>query len=72
MTRMIVVHTSEGALLKPAPVFAETRPEDVFGHLASGRAPKTLAEMQAGVLAEAMRHHMEPWAAPVRMPLHRS
>ena len=71
MARTVVEHTSEGALPKPAPVFAETRLEEVFGRLASGTAPKTQAEMQAGVLAEAMRHHVELWAAPVRTPLHR-
>ena len=56
---MVVEHTSEGALLRPAPVFAETRPEDVFGRLAFGSSPKTLLEMQARVLAEAIRHHAE-------------
>ena len=71
MSRMVAEHTREGVLRKPAPVFAETRPEDVFGLLSSGGAPKTLAEMQAGVLAEAMRRHVELWAAPVRTPMHR-
>jgi AbrB family looped-hinge helix DNA binding protein len=44
-------------LLKPAPVFAETRPEDVFGSLPHRGRPKTLEEMDAGVLAEARRRH---------------
>ena len=30
-TRLVVEDTSEGVLLRPAPVFAETRSEDVFG-----------------------------------------
>ena len=55
--RLVVENTPEGVLLKPAPVFAETRPEDVFGRLACNGAPRTLAEMEAGVLAEAKRRH---------------
>ncbi|HEX4504655.1 MAG TPA: AbrB family transcriptional regulator [Alphaproteobacteria bacterium] len=56
-TRLTVEDTSEGVLLKPAPAFAETRPEDVFGVLAYGGKPKTLEEMDASVLAEARRRH---------------
>ena len=56
-TRLVVEHAPEGVLLKPVPAFAETRPEDVFGCLESGGAPKSLAEMEAGVLAEAKRRH---------------
>ena len=55
--RLVVENTPEGVLLKPAPVFAETHPEDVFGRLACDGAPKSLAEMEAGVLAEAKRRH---------------
>ena len=55
--RLVVENTTEGVLLKPAPVFAETRPEDVFGRLACNDPPRTLAEMEAGVLAEAERRH---------------
>ena len=55
--RLVVENTPEGVLLKPAPVFAETRPEDVFGRLACNGPPRTLAEMEAGVLAEAERRH---------------
>ncbi|RWO28962.1 AbrB family transcriptional regulator [Mesorhizobium sp.] len=54
-TRLLVEDTPEGVLLKPAPVFAETRPEDVFGALPHRDRPKTLEEMDAGVLAEARR-----------------
>ena len=50
-------NTPEGVLLKPEPVFAETRLEDVFGCLAYRGTPKTLEEMEAGVLAEAKRRH---------------
>ena len=56
-TRLVVENTPEGVLLKPARVFAETRPEDVFGCLACDGPPKTLAEMEAGILAEAKRRH---------------
>jgi AbrB family looped-hinge helix DNA binding protein len=56
-TRLTVEETAEGVLLKPAPAFAETRPEDVFGMLPYTGKPKTLEEMEAGVLAEARRRH---------------
>ncbi len=56
-TRLTVEETADGVLLKPAPAFAETRPEDVFGALAYKRKPKSIAEMDAGVLAEARRRH---------------
>jgi AbrB family looped-hinge helix DNA binding protein len=56
-TRLIVEDTPEGVLLKQAPAFAPTQPADVFGMLPFGGAPKTLEEMDAGVLAEALRRH---------------
>ena len=56
-TRLVVENTPEGVLLKPESVFAETRPEDVFGCLAYDGPPKSVADMQAGVLAEARRRH---------------
>ncbi|MER9961027.1 AbrB/MazE/SpoVT family DNA-binding domain-containing protein [Mesorhizobium sp. M0045] len=56
-TRLLVEDTPDGVLLKPAPVFAETRPQDVFGSLRYSGRPKTLEEMDAGVLAEARRRH---------------
>ncbi|MER8366183.1 AbrB/MazE/SpoVT family DNA-binding domain-containing protein [Mesorhizobium sp. M0306] len=52
-TCLLVEDTPEGVLLKPARVFAETRPEDVFGSLPHKGRPKTLEEMEAGVLAAA-------------------
>ena len=55
--RLVVENTPEGVLLKPVPAFAKTRPEDVFGCLESDGAPKSLAEMETGVLAEAKRRH---------------
>lgn len=56
-TRLQVEDTPDGVLLKPAPAFAPTRPEDVFGFLPHSGRPKTLEEMDAGVLAEARRRH---------------
>lgn len=54
-TRLQVEDTPEGVLLKPAPAFTPTRPEDVFGVLPHSGKPKTLEEMDASVLAEARR-----------------
>jgi AbrB family looped-hinge helix DNA binding protein len=54
-TRLVVEDTAEGVLLKAAPMFERTRPEDVFGSLKAALPPKTLEEMDAGVLAEARR-----------------
>lgn len=56
-TRLQVEDTPDGVLLKSAPAFAPTRPEDVFGVLPHSGRPKTLEEMDAGVLAEARRRH---------------
>lgn len=55
--RLVVVNTGEGVLLKPLPAFAETRPEEVFGCLAWHGPVKSLADMDAGILAEAERRH---------------
>ena len=52
-TRLVVEDTPEGVLLKPAPLFAPTRPEDVAGMLAYRGSPKTVEEMDAAVTAEA-------------------
>lgn len=56
-TRLEVEETAEGVLLKLAPVFAAKQQNDVFGSLPSRGAPKTMEEMDAGVLAEARRRH---------------
>ncbi|WP_095198682.1 AbrB/MazE/SpoVT family DNA-binding domain-containing protein [Mesorhizobium carmichaelinearum] len=56
-TRLEVEDTPAGVLLKPAPAFAATRPQDVFGFLPHNGRPKTLEDMDAGVLAEARRRH---------------
>ena len=54
-TRLAVELTSNGVLLKPESRFAETDPEEVFGCLAFDGVPKSLAEMEAGVMTEARR-----------------
>ena len=56
-TRLTVEETEDGVLLKPAPVFAHTRPEDVFGALPHQGKAKTIEEMDASILAEAKRRH---------------
>lgn len=56
-TRLIVEETPEGVLLKQVPTFAPTRPEAVFGMLPFAGEPKSLEDMEAGVLAEARRRH---------------
>ncbi|GGE08524.1 AbrB family transcriptional regulator [Rhizobium anhuiense] len=56
-TRLIVEETAEGVLLKQAPAFAPTDPSDVFGMLPFSGEPKTLDDMEDGLLAEARRRH---------------
>ena len=54
-TRLAVEDTPDGVLLKAAPVFASTRPEDVAGMLAYREPAKTLEEMDAAITAEIER-----------------
>ncbi len=56
-TRLVVEETPEGVLLKAAPVFPPTRPDDVYGFLPHQGLPKTLEEMEASIIAEAKRRH---------------
>jgi AbrB family looped-hinge helix DNA binding protein len=56
-TRLVVEETAEGVLLRPARHFPETKPEEVYGSLAFKGKPKTIEEMNAGILAEARRRH---------------
>ena len=56
-TRLVVEETAEGVLLKPAPLFEPSNPDEVFGSLKVSGPPKTLEEMDAGILAEAKRRH---------------
>jgi AbrB family looped-hinge helix DNA binding protein len=56
-TTLVVEETPAGVLLRRERVFPETRPEDVRGMLAYKGKPKTLAEMDAGIVAEVKRRH---------------
>ena len=56
-TRLVVEETPDGVLLKAAPVFPPTRPEDVAGMLPYRGPPKTLEEMDAAITAEVKRRH---------------
>ena len=53
----MVEDTAKGVLLKAAPIFEPTRPDEVYGSLKVSGPPKTLEEMDAGVVAEAKRRH---------------
>jgi len=54
-TRLIVEDTPEGVRLKPASLFAPTRPEEVAGMLKYSGPAKTLEEMDAAITAEVRR-----------------
>jgi AbrB family looped-hinge helix DNA binding protein len=54
-TRLVVEDTPEGVLLKAAPVFAPTRPEEVSGMLAYCGRSKTTEEMDLAITAEVKR-----------------
>jgi len=56
-TRLAVEDTPDGVLLRQVPLFAATTPDAVFASLPHKGAPKTLAEMDAGVAMEARRRH---------------
>ena len=56
-TRLMVEDTPEGVLLRPVSVFAPTNPNDVFGSLRYAGPPKSIEEMDAGIIAEARRRH---------------
>jgi AbrB family looped-hinge helix DNA binding protein len=56
-TELLVEDTPDGVLLKAKPAFAPTRPKDVFGSLSYEGPPKSIADMKAGIAAEAKRRH---------------
>jgi AbrB family looped-hinge helix DNA binding protein len=56
-TRLVVEDTPDGVLLRLVPLFAVTKPKDIFGSLPHRGAPKSLKEMAAGIAAEARRRH---------------
>jgi AbrB family looped-hinge helix DNA binding protein len=56
-TRLVVEDTPDGVLLRPVPLFPVTKPKDVFGSLLPSGAPKSLEEMEAGIVNEARSRH---------------
>ncbi|WIG55912.1 MAG: transcriptional regulator AbrB [Rhodanobacteraceae bacterium] len=56
-TRLVVEDTPDGVLLKNAPLFKPTRPEDVFGMLGYRGEAKTIPQMEAAVAEEVQRRH---------------
>jgi AbrB family looped-hinge helix DNA binding protein len=54
-TRLQVEDTPDGVLLKAAPVFAPTRPEDVFGSARRKGPPVSVEAMDAAIVKEAKR-----------------
>jgi AbrB family looped-hinge helix DNA binding protein len=56
-TRLEIEDTPEGVLLRPAPLFPRTEPDDVFGCLPHAGPPVSLEDMDLGVAAEARRRH---------------
>lgn len=56
-TRLTVERTEAGVLLKEERSIPRTDPDKVFGMLKYKGKPKTLKEMDAGVLEEARRRH---------------
>lgn len=52
-TRLLVEETPDGILLRTAPLFTPTKPEDVAGMLRRpGQRPVTLEEMDAAITEE--------------------
>ena len=56
-TRLVVERADDSIVLKPLATFSRTRPDDVYGLLRHEGPPKSLAEMDAGILDEAKRRH---------------
>ena len=54
-TRLVVEETSEGVLLRMAPLFEPTTVADVFASLKGDGRARTIEEMDAAVAAEARR-----------------
>jgi AbrB family looped-hinge helix DNA binding protein len=54
-TRLTVEETADGILLKPAPLFEPTQPEDVFGSLKYDGPPLSVEDMDAAIAAEIRR-----------------
>ncbi len=58
-TELVVEEIPDGIVLQKKPsVFAPTKPEDVFGMLKYEGKPKTIEEMNEGILEEARRNFL--------------
>lgn len=55
-TRLEMVETRQGLLLRAVPVVKPTRLEDVYGILRHDGPPLTIEEMEAAVMREARKH----------------
>jgi len=56
-TKLIVEDTPEGVLLRAAPLFKPTRPEDVFGSAKYDGPPVSIEDMNDAIEAELRRRH---------------
>jgi AbrB family looped-hinge helix DNA binding protein len=56
-TELVVEDTPKGVLLTAKPTFVLTLSKNVFGSLAYKGPAKSIAEMEAGIAAEARRRH---------------
>jgi AbrB family looped-hinge helix DNA binding protein len=57
-TRLSVEQTADGVLLRPLTIpFPSTNPDDVFGCLPYKGQPKSIEDMEAGIVIEAERRH---------------
>jgi len=54
-TRLVVENTEAGVLLTQVPLFPKTSHEQAFGMLAYEGPPKSLEDMEQGILDEAKR-----------------
>ncbi|MCK1341746.1 AbrB/MazE/SpoVT family DNA-binding domain-containing protein [Bradyrhizobium sp. 38] len=56
-TQLTIENTPDGVLPKPSSLFPAARSADVFASLPYRGKPKSVAEMEAGIAAEARRRH---------------
>lgn len=57
-TRLVVENTDGGVTLRPlTEPFAATNAKDVFGSLPHGGKPKSVEDMEAGIIAEVRTRH---------------
>lgn len=54
-TRLLVEETADGVLLRSAPDFQPALPNEIYGSLRIAGKPKSVEEMDEGILQEARR-----------------